>query len=80
MNKKSEENIAKYPTHIDTKVALLEQSIAHINETLIRIEKNISEVKTEVSEIRRDMKYDFRFLVTAICGLAAVMAHGFHWF
>ena len=65
--------ITEYQVHIETKVALLELSITHINESLININENLKEIK-------KDMKYDFRFLVTAICGLAAVMAHGFHWF
>ncbi len=61
------------PIHVETRVALLEQSIRHINDSLRSIDDSLREIK-------KDMKYDFRFLITAICGLAAVMAHGFHWF
>ena len=80
MKKKAEDKIAEYPVHMETKVACLEQAIIFLNDTLNRIEKNILEIKRETQEIRRDMKYEFIFLVTMICGLAAVMAHGFHWF
>jgi hypothetical protein len=76
LKKKAEDDCGVFssaPVHIETRVALLEQSIRHINETMIRIEKGIGEIKKEA-------KYDFRFLIGAICGLAAVMAHGFHWF
>jgi hypothetical protein len=56
-----------------TRIALLEQSIGTINQTLIRIEN-------EIKDIRKDMKTDFRWLLTIIAGLGAIMAHGFHWF
>ena len=68
-----ENNVKKYPETIDTRVTLLENSMAHISETLKRIE-------TDIKEIKKDMKYDFRFVIGAICALGAVMAHGFHWF
>lgn len=73
--------VTMYPhdVRIITEVALLEQSICHINQTLIRIEKSILDVNVNVNDIRKEMKNDFRFLITAICSLAAVMAHGFHW-
>jgi len=80
LKKKAEDSVSEYPLHIETKVACLEQSIIFVNDTLNRIEKNILEVKEEIKDVRKEMKYDFRFLVTIICGLAAVMAHGFHWF
>jgi hypothetical protein len=77
VKKKSEDNIAKYPNSIDTRVALLEQSIGHINDTLIRIENNNK-------EFRRDVKSDFRWVIGIMIafgsGLMGVMAHGFKWF
>lgn len=65
-----------YPNSIDTRVALLEQSIAHINETLLRIEQ-------DTKEFRREVKSDFRWVIGLMIafgsGVLGVMAHGFHW-
>ncbi len=68
------------------KVACLEHSINHINDTLCRFEKrfdkiddHFNEMRAEFKDVRKEMKYDFRFLIGAICALAGVMAHGFHW-
>lgn len=80
MKKKAEETITEYPVHIETKVALLESSISNINETLNRLEKRFDKIDDQLEGIKKDMKLDFRFAITAICALAAVMAHGFHWF
>ena len=85
----NEKNI--YPESVDTRVALLEQSIKSINQTLIRIETemkdfrkeikfDMTELRNDVKETRREMKNDFRWLLTIIAGLAGIMAHGFHWF
>ena len=43
MNEK--ENVVNYPNSIDTRVALLEQSINHINQSLIEIKSNIKEMR-----------------------------------
>lgn len=79
-----DENVKKYPETIDTRVALLEVAISHINETLVRLEnkidKQFDEVKLDIKEVTKDVKFDFIFVIGAICGLAAIMAHGFHWF
>jgi hypothetical protein len=72
-----------YPNSMDTRVALLEQSISHINQTLIRIEQDGKEFRQDVKEFKRDVKNDFRWvigLMTAFgSGLLGTMAHGFHW-
>jgi len=80
LKKKAEETIAEYPVHIDTRVALLEASISNINDTLNRFEKKFDRMDDKLEGIKKEMRMDFRFIITAICGLAAVMAHGFHWF
>jgi chromosome segregation ATPase len=77
---KSENNVKSYPDSIETRAALLEMSISHVNETLERIDKRLDRIDDKLDELKKDMKFDFRFLVGAICALAAVMAHGFHWF
>lgn len=43
MNKKPEDNVKEYPNSIDTRVALLEQSINSIDRTLIEIKSDIKE-------------------------------------
>jgi hypothetical protein len=80
------ENIHYPPDNdrIDVRVALLEHSIATINDTLDRLENSFNRLETKMdvgfSEIRKEMKSDFRWLLTIIAGLGAIMAHGFHWF
>lgn len=73
MTKPKETNVSNYPDSVETRVALLEMAISHINETLLRIENDIK-------ESRKEAKFDFKFIITAFAGLAAIMAHGFHWF
>lgn len=69
-----------YPGSIDTRVALLEQSIGTINQTLI-----------EIKDIRSEINSNFRWtlgafiglgslMLTGFSGMFAMMAHGFHWF
>ena len=76
-----EEKTPSYPTNVETRVSLLEQSIGYINQTLIRIENDSKEFR---NEIRRDMRSDFRWIVglmiTFSLGLLGVMSKGFHWF
>ena len=80
----SEENIVHYPNSIETRVALLEMSLLNINQTLSRIENEIKdlrqEIRIDIKEVKREMKNDTRWLLTVIAAIAAVMAHGFHWF
>ena len=68
-----EKNVVDYPNSIETRVALLERSIDGINDTL-------KEIKQDLKDMRKEMKSDFRWLLTIIGGLGFVMAHGFHWF
>lgn len=60
MNEK--ENIINYPNSIDTRVALLEQSINHINQSLIGINSNIKDINTEI-------KTHFRWTMGLIGGI-----------
>jgi hypothetical protein len=78
MNK--DDNIVNYPHSIETRVALVEMSIVNVNQTLIRIEKRFDKIDDKFDRISKDMKFDFRFLLGAICILGGIMAHGFHWF
>jgi hypothetical protein len=89
MNK--DENIVSYPHSIETRVAWLEMSMININQTLIRIEnrfdkfdEKFDKIDNEFKEIRKEMRSDFRWLITVFggiaIGLAGLIAHGFHWF
>lgn len=76
-----------YPNSLDTRVALLEQSIGMINQTLVRIETNMHDgfrdLREDMKDLKKDVKSDFRWLVGLMIafgtGLLGVMAHGFHW-
>lgn len=84
----SKDKVVNYPDSIDTRVALLEASISSINQTLIRMENKIDrqfdKIDIRFSNVDKEMKSDFRWLLSMIvgsnAGIAAIMAHGFHWF
>lgn len=83
MKKKAEEESISYSgvsRHIETKVALLEASISHIDETLSRFEKRFDKIDGQFDKLEKEMKGDFRWTLTVIAALGAIMAHGFHWF
>jgi uncharacterized coiled-coil protein SlyX len=73
---------------LETRVALVEQSISHISETLIRIEKKMDagfeKLEKEVKLIDSRLWTNFYWILgtmftlsTLMCG---IMAKGFHWF
>jgi hypothetical protein len=64
----------------DVRLALLEQSITNINDTMIRFEKKFDKLDSDIANIHKDLKSDFRWILIIIAGLAAIIAHGFHWF
>ena len=84
LKKKAEDNIAEYPTHIDTRVALLEQSLKYMDYTLQVIVKHIDKANDKIDSLHG--KIDSRFLwllsfmIAGFTGMFGVMAHGFHWF
>lgn len=65
---------------MEARIAKLEASVEHI-------QTDVAEIKTEFRDVRKDITAirtaDFRVLfgaiIAATLGLAAVMAHGFHW-
>ena len=90
-----EENVINYPHSLDTRVALLEMCVSNISQTLIRLETkmdhNYANLETKmdrldakIEAVRRDVRADFRWLLTIfgglLLGLSGTMAHGFHWF
>lgn len=81
---KKEDKVTDYPNSLETRVALVEMSIININQTLIRLEKKIDDgfnkIENQITDIKKEMKNDFRWLLTIIAGLGAIMGHGFHWF
>ena len=74
---------SRYPTEMETRVAVLEQIARTTAASLERIECRLDAVST-------DQRSDFRWLLgmmlgatgtvlAALAGLLGVMAHGFHW-
>ncbi len=90
-----EDNIVNYPNSLEIRIALVEKSIGHLNETLVRLEHNLEKqfdsidkkfdsIDIKFDGIRKEMKSDFRWILTITIGLfgslGGIMAHGFHWF
>lgn len=61
---------------MDARIAKLEVTVEHVKD-------DIREIKTDFREHRSTTQTDFRILfgalITVALGLAALMAHGFHW-
>lgn len=72
------------PDRLETRTALLEQSIGHINQTLIRIERRLDgydsdfkSVTSEFKETRQEMLSYFKWTLSLIIGLGGIMLSGF---
>lgn len=61
---------------MEIRLAKLEASMEHV-------QQDVSDIKQDLREIKKDARADFRLLFGALIavalGLAALMAHGFHW-
>lgn len=61
----------------------MEARVAKLESTTEHILRELVEMKADIRELRGDAKVDFRILfgalIAAALGLAAIMAHGFHW-
>ncbi len=70
-----EDKIVNYPSSIDTRVALLEQSISHINQVLIDIKNDMkdfrNEIRSEFKDIKTEGKTHFRWTLISIAGIYA---------
>ncbi len=74
-----EEKIPSYPNSIDTRVALLEQSINNINNTLMRFEKRFDSLESEGrSHHRWNMGLLFGLYTVTISSLLTVIIKFFH--
>ncbi len=73
---------------MEARVAVLEQIAADTRETLREIKEHLLRMeenhKTDFRRLEEHQRGDFRLLLSAgaaaAIGLAALMAHGFHWF
>jgi hypothetical protein len=73
---------------MEARVAVLEQIAADTRETLREIKEHLLRMeenhKTDFRRLEEHQRGDFRLLLSAgaaaTIGLAALMAHGFHWF
>lgn len=90
--RKLDEDIMK--NNIETRIALLEQSIGHINETLLRMEKKIDgkfdkmeerfdSIDSRIVKIEDRLWSNFIWQLSTMFGLAftglGILAKGFHW-
>jgi hypothetical protein len=76
------------PASMEARVAVLEQIAADTKETLKDIKEHLLRLeeghKADFRRLEEHQRGDFRLLLSAgaaaTIGLAALMAHGFHWF
>ena len=70
----------RYPTDMESRVAVLEQSARATTASLERIERRMD---MNAAELRAEHRSDFRWLLGTMLGgfgaLLGAMAHGFHW-
>jgi hypothetical protein len=73
-----------YSGDMEARVAVLEEIARNTKEALGRMEARFDRLDSKIDNVRDKQERDFRFvfgaLITAALGLAAMMAHGFHWF
>jgi len=80
----------RYPSDMESRVAVLEQIARDTATTLERIERRIDVIDRRIDMVAARQQADFRWLLgvmfggfsATIAGFAAmlgVMAHGFHW-
>ena len=69
-----------YDGGMEARVARLETTVEHIQSDLTELKGDVRDLRKDVAAIRTT---DFRLLFGAIIfvalGLAALIAHGFHW-
>lgn len=73
-------SITKYDLMFESRVTRLESAIINIDRSLSEIKMDIKDIRIEIKDIRKESKSDFRWTLTIIGALGAIMAHGFHWF
>ncbi len=65
---------------MEARVAKLEASVEHMQADIAEIRTDFREVRKDIAAIRTvDFRVLFGAIIAATLGLAAVMAHGFHW-
>jgi hypothetical protein len=85
-NQQVDKNILRLPggggtgDGMEARVAVLEQIAKDTKEVLGDIKSELRELRGEMKELRAGQKTDFLWTLSAIAGLFALMAHGFHWF
>lgn len=61
----------------------MEARVAKLEAAMEHVQLDIRDIKQDVREIKSNARVDFRLLFGALIatalGLAALMAHGFHW-
>jgi len=81
---------SRYPSDLESRVAVLEQIARTTTAVLERLERRFDAADQRMDSIIREQRADFRWLLgvmlggfTAMLGgfgaMLGVMAHGFHW-
>ncbi len=65
-----------YGASMETRVALLENSITHFGQTLDRLDSRMARMEDRQAA---DFRLIFGAIITLGIGLAGLIAHGFHW-
>lgn len=69
-----------YDGGMEARVARLESTAEHIQSDVTELKADVRELRKDVAAIRTtDFRIMFGALIAGILGLAAIMAHGFHW-
>lgn len=69
-----------YDGGMEARVARLEATVQHIQSDLTELKEDVRELRRDVGAIRTtDFRIMYGSMVAGILGLAAILAHGFHW-
>lgn len=69
-----------YDGGMEARVAKLEAAVEHIQTDLKELKSDVRDLRKDVAGIRTtDFRLLFGAIITVTLGLAALMAHGFHW-
>jgi archaellum component FlaC len=64
----------------DSRITVIENAIVSLDRRFEQIDKRFDKIDNDLKDFRKEMKSEFRWVLTIITGLGAIMGHGFHWF
>lgn len=80
INKTMERMEAKIDMHHRDNYSYIERLEDTMDKGFSDARAEMLDMRKDINEIRKEMKSDFRWLLTIIAALGGIMAHGFHWF